>query len=150
MIEGNSQTTEVGVSTFPVNSDNAIEWTDETGALVNSDSTTITVTPTEPTFFTAFVMAGNCIDEVDVEVDLIYLIAPTQIFSPNGDGLNESWYVEDIDEYPDADVTVFNRWGSVVYQTNNYQNDWLGTWQNGKPLPVATYYFVIDLKRPWS
>jgi gliding motility-associated-like protein len=100
-----------------------------------------------PTYFTALVMTDNCMEEVDVEVDLIYLIDPTQIFSPNGDGLNETWYIDDIEEYPNADVTVFNRWGSVVYQTQQYQNDWPGTWQNGEPLPVATYYFVIDLKR---
>ncbi|WP_020568366.1 Ig-like domain-containing protein [Neolewinella persica] len=147
VVEGNSQAIEVGVSTFPANTSYTIEWTDETGMVMDSDSTTLVVSPTEPTYFTALVVTDNCLEEVDVEVDLIYLIDPTQIFSPNGDGLNETWYIDDIEEYPNADVTVFNRWGSVVYQTSQYQNDWPGTWKNGEPLPVATYYFVIDLKR---
>jgi gliding motility-associated-like protein len=147
VIEGNSQAIEVGVSTFPTNTNYIIEWTDETGALMDSDSTTLIVTPTMPTYFTALIITDNCMEEVDVEVDLIYLIDPTQIFTPNGDGLNETWYIDDIEEYPNADVTVFNRWGSIVYQTLQYQNDWPGTSQSGEPLPVATYYFVIDLKR---
>jgi gliding motility-associated-like protein len=148
VIEGNSQAIEVGVATFPENTNYTIEWLDEAGIVMGSDSSTLVVTPTEPTYFTALVMTDNCLEEVDVEVDLIYLIDPTQIFSPNGDGKNETWYIDDIEEYPNADVTVFNRWGSVVYQTEQYQNDWPGISQSGQPLPVATYYFVIDLKRP--
>jgi gliding motility-associated-like protein len=83
-----------------------------------------------------------------VPVDLVYLIDPAKLFSPNGDGVNETWHIGDIDQYPQVTVRVFNRWGSVVYESTGYQNDWAGVGMDGRPLPVATYYFTIDLQQP--
>jgi gliding motility-associated-like protein len=45
------------------------------------------------------------------------------------------------------DVNVYNRWGALVYHSDNYNNDWDGTYQ-GKPLPDATYYYVIQVTYP--
>jgi gliding motility-associated-like protein len=64
--------------------------------------------------------------------------------SPNGDGSNDTWVVSGIGQYPDHEVRVFNRWGHLVFQQKNYQNDWEGTWQ-GQPLPDGTYFYQIDL-----
>ncbi len=67
--------------------------------------------------------------------------------SPNGDGYNESWYLEGMDRYRENNVQIFNRWGDKVWQTkdyNNLTNYWDGKNQSGAELPAGTYFFVIQ------
>ena len=69
-------------------------------------------------------------------------------FSPNGDQNNDYWHIGKIELYPDALVEVFNRWGDRVFAAKNYTNSWSSAWNGnykGKPLPTATYYYVITL-----
>lgn len=68
---------------------------------------------------------------------------PTGI-SPNGDGVNDFWYIRWLYRFPDNEVIILNRWEDIVYKTDNYQNDWYGTW-NGKDLPEGTYYFILRI-----
>ncbi len=63
-------------------------------------------------------------------------------FSPNGDDANETFFIENIEKYPASEVMVFNRWGNLVLDKINYQNDWAGEWQ-GKMLPDAVYFYHI-------
>jgi gliding motility-associated-like protein len=87
---------------------------------------------------------------VTITINQCDITVPTA-FTPDGDGVNETWEIVDLDEvYPDNVVTVFNRWGNIVYQHDSAvdgpydSNPWDGTF-NGESLPVASYYFVIDL-----
>ena len=66
--------------------------------------------------------------------------------SPNGDGKNDGFYLRGIENYPDNEVVVFNRWGNEVYRKKRYRNDeaWQGTW-DGKTLPDGTYFYCIYL-----
>ena len=66
-------------------------------------------------------------------------------FSPNGDGINDTWIITNLSVYPGATVDVFNRYGQPVFHSENSSKAWDGTY-NGKPLPVGTYYYIIDLK----
>jgi gliding motility-associated-like protein len=66
----------------------------------------------------------------------------TSLFTPNNDGMNDYWYIPDLDKYGKLQVTVYNRYGQAVYRSDSYKNDWDGTW-NGNPLPSATYYYII-------
>ena len=66
-------------------------------------------------------------------------------FSPNGDGTNDTWKIPGLDNYPLAVVEIFNVWGNLVYRTEGNYTPWNGM-RNGKNLPPATYYFIIDLK----
>ena len=66
-------------------------------------------------------------------------------FSPNGDGINDKWMIRGLSSYPDAILEIFNRYGQLVYSTKSYNTPWDGTFK-GTPLPVGTYYYVIDLK----
>ena len=65
------------------------------------------------------------------------------LFTPNSDGYNDVWVVNTNDIVFPIKVTVYNRYGSAVYSSDNYQNDWDGYYK-GNPLPQATYYFVIE------
>ena len=66
-------------------------------------------------------------------------------FSPNGDGINDTWVITNLSAYPGATLDVFNRYGQLVFHSENYNKAWDGTF-NGKPLPAATYYYIIDPK----
>ena len=65
-------------------------------------------------------------------------------FSPNRDGINDTWQILGIEEYPNNEVVLFNRWGNQVYAARGYNNAsaWDGTW-NGKNLPDGVYFYVI-------
>lgn len=66
-------------------------------------------------------------------------------FTPNGDNLNETWVVKDIDKYPKNELIIYNRWGQIVYNKSPYMNEWAGTTNSNKELPTAAYYYVIRL-----
>jgi gliding motility-associated-like protein len=66
-------------------------------------------------------------------------------FSPNDDGINDTWIITNLSAYPGASVDVFNRYGQPVFHSENYNKPWDGTF-NGSPLPMGTYYYIIDPK----
>lgn len=68
---------------------------------------------------------------------------PTAI-TPNGDGENDTWEIEDIEAYPDVTVFIYDRAGQSVFKSKQGYKPWDGTF-NGTPLPMGTYYYVIDL-----
>ena len=72
-------------------------------------------------------------------------------FSPNGDGLNETFIIEGLDAYPGNSIYIFNRWGNKVFSASPYHNDWDGTSDSDlsigrDALPVGTYFYVLELK----
>jgi gliding motility-associated-like protein len=71
----------------------------------------------------------------------------SEAFTPNGDGINDTWVISNIENYPASVVRVFNRWGAEVFVARNYQNDWDGQSKgNSSTLPAASsYYYQIDL-----
>ena len=80
--------------------------------------------------------------------ELIPIIIP-QFISPNGDGKNDTWIIQNLELYPDNKVWVYNRWGNLVFSSEPYDNanGWDGTYTGlGKtgPLPASTYFYLID------
>ena len=78
------------------------------------------------------------------------------IFTPNGDGINDQFLIENADDLVECFPTetiqpqllIFNRWGDLVFQSDNYTNDqaWDGRWMNtGNELPDGTYFYVFRL-----
>jgi len=65
-------------------------------------------------------------------------------FSPNGDGINDFFVIQGLGQYPDHKLFIFNRWGTLVFQSEDYRNDWDGKWQD-KDLPDGTYFYLLDL-----
>ena len=77
--------------------------------------------------------------------------APVKGFSPNGDGVNDYWTIENInttnfenEKHPKANVRVFNIQGQTVFSSKNYKNDWNGTGKNGSKLPIGTYIYEVS------
>ena len=79
-----------------------------------------------------------------VTVDVKKCLNTSNCFSPNGDGNNDTWVLRGMDKFPNASVIVYNRYGNQLFKTSNAQDPWDGTF-NGKKLPIATYFYIIDL-----
>jgi gliding motility-associated-like protein len=68
---------------------------------------------------------------------------PTNLITPNGDGINDTWVVRNIDLFPNNKVRIFSSSGQEVYVKNNYDNEWDGK-MAGIPLPLGTYYYIFE------
>jgi len=71
-------------------------------------------------------------------------VTASNLLTPNGDGKNDTWFIKNIDLFPNNTVTVFDHSGKILYTKKGYNNDWDGNY-NGQPLKEDTYYYVIDL-----
>jgi gliding motility-associated-like protein len=69
-----------------------------------------------------------------------------QGFSPNGDGINDFLVFPQLSYFPNSTLTVFNRYGTVVYLSSDYQNNWNGTdVDTNRPLPDGTYFYTLQV-----
>ncbi|MFN4122209.1 MAG: gliding motility-associated C-terminal domain-containing protein [Flavobacteriales bacterium] len=90
-------------------------------------------------------------DAVGCSVELsITLTAPKGLvvpngFTPNGDGFNDRFVVQGLEGYPSNSLTVYNRWGNIVFQQRGYANDWVGVNNNGENLPEGTYFIILEV-----
>ena len=73
------------------------------------------------------------------------LTKAVDIITPNGDGLNDVFYIDGIERYPDNLLIIVNRWGSEVYRKKNYKNEWDGTY-GSDILPTGVYFYVLTVK----
>ena len=100
-----------------------------------------TVEPIDTALYKAFTLARI------KDTGGIYDFRVSEAITPNGDGINDTWYVEDILDHPNSRIKVFNRLSQVVFEAVGYQNDWRGNYQNNsETLPEASYFFTIDLE----
>lgn len=88
---------------------------------------------------------NGCLKSMQLEiVDSCTGIMVHNAVSPNGDGINDTWVVEGLDQYPANTVHIFDKWGDLLFEQNNYQNDWYGKGKSGI-LPDGTYYYLVKL-----
>ena len=64
-------------------------------------------------------------------------------FSPNGDGLNDVFFIQGVEAYPNNVLCIFNRWGNQVFRQEGYLNTWSGDWETDV-VPSGTYFYVFD------
>ncbi|MBU3744033.1 MAG: gliding motility-associated C-terminal domain-containing protein [Sediminibacterium sp.] len=81
------------------------------------------------------------VDTVNIKV-LLKPIAPNA-FSPNGDGIHDTWQILYLNDYPNCRVEIFTRAGQLIFQSYGYGTPWDGNYK-GNPLPIGTYYYVIQ------
>ncbi|HOE04471.1 MAG TPA: gliding motility-associated C-terminal domain-containing protein [Bacteroidales bacterium] len=79
-----------------------------------------------------------------LEDDPVSCIRIPDAFTPNADGVNDTWIIENIEMFPKARVQVFNRWGQELYNSDFREGDWDGVY-NGKLMPTGVYLYVIEL-----
>ena len=88
---------------------------------------------------------GNCVAYDTVRITALQTLNVANAFSPNGDGINDVWEIPYLSDYPESKVEIFNRAGQMVFHSVGYKKTWDGMF-NGKPLPVGTYYYIIEPK----
>jgi gliding motility-associated-like protein len=121
-------------------------WT-PTNFISDPNSLITKVTPTQSGIYTLHAESthGCGVSTDDVFIRVYDKVVIPNAFSPNGDGINDTWIIEPLEFFEESVTTVYNRYGQPVFQSRGYSKPWDGT-KNGKPVPVGTYYFVIDLK----
>lgn len=105
----------------------------------NTVNTTYTVIVVDP--------ATGCTASDTMQVILYPQIIIPNGFSPNGDSRNDNWVIDNIQQFTENFVEVYNRWGELLFSKKNYNGEFNGKF-NGKDLPVGTYYYVINLNHP--
>ncbi|HRH39594.1 MAG TPA: gliding motility-associated C-terminal domain-containing protein, partial [Flavobacteriales bacterium] len=96
-------------------------------------------------YFILTASLGQCSsvsDTVMIHVDDLFI---PEGYSPNGDQVNDKWEITGMAAFPNSNVKIFSRWGQLVYDSDNYQNQWDGSSNNGHPLPDDTYFYVLNL-----
>ena len=83
---------------------------------------------------------ANCssITSITLECNIEPIIP--NVFTPNGDGFNDNFVIKNTYGW-NIDLKIYNRWGNIVYQSSNYQNNW-----DGKDVADGTYYYIIKAK----
>lgn len=88
---------------------------------------------------------GGCSASDSVFVTALEKPIIPNVFSPNGDGINDTWIIKHLDTYPGATVQVFDRYGKSILQSKGYNTPWDGK-VNGNPIPAGVYYYIVDPK----
>ncbi|MCB9224268.1 MAG: gliding motility-associated C-terminal domain-containing protein [Crocinitomicaceae bacterium] len=87
---------------------------------------------------------------VKIEIDKADEFSIPGGFSPNGDGINEFFVISGLDSYPNNTLTIYNRWGDIVFSASPYMNNWSGQAEgkrtiSGDVVVTGTYFYVLDL-----
>lgn len=114
-------------------------FTDSLGIIPLTDPTNISV---PGTYYVKGTNAGGNYLIKKVIVVINYVIFVPNIFTPNGDGKNDRFEIVGLQHFPGSTLMIYNRWGNVLYHSDNYQN----TWDGGGQIP-GTYYYVLLLKK---
>ena len=75
-------------------------------------------------------------------MEFTHPITVPNVFTPNGDGYNQYFFIPKIELYSECELTVVDRWGKAVFRSTGYSNDW-----EGDDLSSGVYYYVLDLKK---
>lgn len=119
------------------------EWNPKTG-LSDANVRNPTATVSQNTTYTLLVTSANgCKSQAFTSIVVADLLFIPDAFSPNGDGINETWELLKTDQYPAFEVYVYNRWGELVfYDSQGQKNFWDGTYKQLK-VPSGVYSYVI-------
>lgn len=125
-------------------SDTPLTWSSDTDYPLVESGNQITVAPLETTIVNVQGEVAGCVLSNEVTVSVIQPVFAFNLFTPNGDGVNDVFEIANIEKYENSIVTIFDRWGQMLYKSIGYTKPWDGT-NNGKKIPAGTYYYVIEL-----
>jgi gliding motility-associated-like protein len=121
------------------------QWSPAAG-LSATDIRNPRASPSSTTAYLLTVVSLNgCTDTASFIVNVLDELDIPNAFSPNGDGINDFWQIPYLINLPSCTVDVYNRYGQLLFHTVGYGRPWDGT-SNGNPLPLGTYYYIIDPK----
>ncbi|MGV6862026.1 MAG: T9SS type B sorting domain-containing protein [Putridiphycobacter sp.] len=157
-------TTEVTFNVYPNDTGDETSITivslPNNGTVVNNGNGEMSYTPDEGFVgidtLTYLICDPNCTNSCDtatvyITIEKIDSLIIPNGFTPNGDNFNDYFVIENLEQYPNNNIIIFNRWGDVVFTASPYNNDWDGTSTNvniivnGNQVVDGTYFFVLDI-----
>lgn len=121
-------------------------WTPATFLSATNVLSPVIIKPQENMYYAVEVVGrGGCISRDTMYMVSLTLPKPPNTITPNGDGINDTWDIKYLDQYPDCVVEIYTTMGQRIYVNKGYTKPWDGT-SEGKPLPAGTYYFAINPK----
>jgi gliding motility-associated-like protein len=122
------------------------QWTPPTWI----DNPTVAKPRIDPDSTTTYVVLATgpdgCVSEDSIKIKVVQRIFMPDIFTPNNDGINDTWQIIGRESYPDIVVTIYNRWGNVVYHAKGSNQPPFDGTSRGEALPEGTYVYVIQAK----
>ena len=101
--------------------------------------------PQQTTTYTIIVTnAFGCTASDSMIVTILPPLVINNGFTPNGDGKNDTWVLDELYKFPNAEIEIYNRWGEQLFYSRGAYIPWNGTYK-GQPVPVGTYYYIIRL-----
>ncbi|MBK7964966.1 MAG: gliding motility-associated C-terminal domain-containing protein [Bacteroidetes bacterium] len=128
-----------GVASYEVSEDGGVTWIP---ANLPSGPESHGVNVTIPDFTVRAIGSGLCKTGAASDPTACEVTIPN-IFTPNGDGKNEFFEIDNIEQYPNNNVQIFNRWGKEVYNEGGYNNSTKKF--DGKDSPDGVYFYIVDL-----
>ena len=127
-----------GGGSYTWNSTPSLDNTSSANPIASPESST--------TYFVFTTTPGGCTFRDSVTIFVVSEIGVPNTFTPNSDGVNDTWEILNVENFPKIGITIYDRWGQEVYKTIGYPRSkwWDGT-RGGKKLPSSTYYYVINL-----
>jgi gliding motility-associated-like protein len=99
-------------------------------------------TPAKNITYTLIATNGICTSQSTISVNVLKPIKPFNTFTPNADGINDLWTIENIEDHPKATIQIFNRYGTELYHSTGYGKPWNGKYRD-REVPSGVYYYVI-------
>src|SRR5690606_34223720 len=100
------------------------KWFPETG-LSDPKIANPIATPAKTTTYTLEVVSeAGCVSTDEVTITVLPKIQIVNTFSPNNDGINDTWEIKGLEEYRNCRMEIFNRWGAKVYESVGYPQPW--------------------------
>lgn len=97
--------------------------------------------------FSVVVVASNICGQVEETFDITHQVCALgyhNVFTPNGDGMNDLFIISGAENFENLHLMVVNRWGDLVYENADYDNSWGGKDKNGNDLVEGTYYYTLS------
>ena len=121
-------------------------WIFPNGTSTNQLSPSYVFTKNDSIVKFTYTTLDNCNDTIFIQVKVYdFELTIPNVFTPNGDGVNDRYEIPYLDRYITSELHVFNRWGNLVYKGSNYSGDW-----DGGKLPDGVYFYVLKCKGYWE
>jgi len=108
--------------------------------------------PLQTTLYQVDVTTNGCTSSDTVSIFVSSELIIPEVFSPNGDGINDFFEIRGLEQYPENSLIILNRWGNKVFESSPYKSDWDGSnsigISLGSKLPTGTYYYILKLANP--
>lgn len=119
------------------------KWTPSAGLSADDVAAPVATLHEDATYTLTVTSDKGCSTTVKTFVKVLKVLVIPNTFTPNSDGINDRWEIKYLNDYPNATVEIFNRYGTRIFYSNGYGVPWDGR-SNGADMPVGTYYYIIS------